>query len=60
MILTLEKKYGVTFQYNATRYGTDLYNVKFGPDEKIEDVMEILHQLIGIQYIIKGKSIIVK
>ena len=60
MILTLEKKYGVTFQYNATRYGTDLYNVKFGPDEKIEDVMEILHQLIGIQYIINGKSIIVK
>ena len=60
MIFTLEKKYGVTFEYNATRYGTDLYNVKFGPDEKIEDVMEILHQLIGIQYIIKGNSIIVK
>lgn len=60
MILTLEKKYGVTFQYNATRYGTDLYNVKFGPDEKIEDVMEILHQLIGIQYIINEKNVIVK
>ena len=27
MILTLEKKYGVTFQYNATRYGTDLYKM---------------------------------
>lgn len=60
MILTLEKKYGVTFQYNATRYGTDLYNVKFAPDETIENVMEILHQLIGIQYIINEKNVIIK
>lgn len=60
MILTLEKKYGVTFQYNATRYGNDLYNVKFAPDETIENVMEILHQLIGIQYIINEKNVIVK
>lgn len=60
MILMLEKKYGVTFQYNATRYGNDLYNVKFAPDETIENVMEILHQLIGIQYIINEKNVIVK
>lgn len=60
MILTLEKKYGVTFQYNATRYGNDLYNVKFAPDETIENVMEILHQLIGIQYIINEKNVIIK
>lgn len=60
MILTLEKKYGVTFQYNATRYRNDLYNVKFAPNETIENVMEILHQLIGIQYIINEKNVIVK
>lgn len=60
MILTLEKKYGVTFQYNATRYRNDLYNVKFAPNETIENVMEILHQLIGIQYIIREKNVIVK
>lgn len=60
LVSTLEKKYGVTFQYNATRYGNDLYHVKFAPDETIEDVMEILHQLMGIQYAIKGNNIIVK
>ena len=60
MIHALEKKYGMTFQYNATRYGDDLYNVKFAPDETIENIMEILHQLIGIQYTINGKDVIVK
>lgn len=60
MVSTLEKKYGVTFQYNATQYGNELYNVKFAPTESIEDVMEILRQLIGIQYIIKEKHIILK
>lgn len=60
MIHALEKKYGMTFQYNATRYGDDLYNVKFAPDETIENIMEILHQLIGIQYTINGKNVIVK
>lgn len=60
MISTLEKKYGVTFQYNATRYGNELYNVKFAPTESIEEVMEILRQLIGVQYIIREKNIILK
>lgn len=60
MISTLEKKYGVTFQYNATQYGNELYNVKFAPTESIEDVMEILRQLIGIQYIIRENHIILK
>jgi hypothetical protein len=56
----LEKKYGVTFLYNSTRYENDLYCIKFAPDETIEDVMEILHQLMNIQYTIKGNHIIVK
>ena len=60
MISTLEKKYGVTFQYNATQYGNALYNVKFAPSESIEEVMEILRQLIGIQYIIRQNHIILK
>lgn len=53
MIRTLERKYGVIFQCNVTRYGAGLYNVKFAPDEDIREVMEILRQLIGIKYIIK-------
>ncbi len=60
LVSTLEKKYGVTFQYNANRYGNDLYHVKFAPDETIGDVMEILHQLMGIRYAIKENNIIVK
>lgn len=60
LVSTLEKKYGVTFQYNATRYGNDVYHVKFAPGETIGDVMEVLHQLAGIRYAINGNNVIVK
>lgn len=60
IISTIEKKYGVIIHYNSTRYGYDLYNIKFSPDESIENVMNILHQLIEIKYTIQGKHIIIK
>lgn len=60
IISTIERKYGVTFQYTSSRYINNLYNLKFAPSESIENVMEILHQLIGIDYKIIDKSIIIK
>lgn len=60
LVIELEKKYGVTFLYNSIHYEDDLYCIKFAPDETIEDVMEILHQLMGIQYTIKDNHVIVK
>ena len=56
----LERKYGVTFQYNSSLFKEDLYNLKFSPNETIENVMVILEQLIGIDYKIINKSIIIK
>ena len=62
IISTLERKYGVVFQYNSNcyKYNDELYNLKFLPDETIENVMSILQQLMGIDYKIMGKSIIIK
>ena len=60
ILSTIEKKYGVTFQYNSSHFKDDLYNLKFSPDETIENVMAILQQLIGIDYKIINKSIIIK
>lgn len=62
IISTLERKYGVVFQYNSNcyKYNDELYNIKFLPDETIENVMSILQQLIGVDYKIIGKSIIIK
>lgn len=60
IVSTLEKRYDVTVQYNASHFENDLYNVKFAPDETIEDVMNILGQLIDAKYKIEGKNILVK
>lgn len=59
IVSALERKYGVTFQYDISRFnGT--YNVKFAPDETIYGVMDILQCLIGFEYNICDKYIIVK
>ena len=61
IVKTIERKYGVTFQYNSNLFKDEKYNLKFSPDETIEDVMTIIKQLIGIDYkIINKKSIIIK
>lgn len=59
LVSSLEKKYNVKFQYNATKYENDLYCVKFSPDETIEEVMNILNKLIGIKYTIIDNVIVV-
>ena len=58
IISDLEKKYGVIFQYNSSSIGSELYNIKFNQNESIEQVMEVLQQLIGINYQIKENHII--
>ncbi len=50
LVITLERKYNVVIHYDAQQYKDYKYNVKFAPDESIEDVMNVLSQLIGITY----------
>lgn len=56
----LERKYGVTVQYNAAKYMNGRYNVKFAPSETLEEALEVLKELLGIDYMIKGNVIYVK
>ena len=60
MISTLERKYGVVFQYSVRTDEDKLYNMKFSSKDSIEDVMFVMQQLVGIQYVINGKRIIIK
>lgn len=59
LIASLERKFNVTIHYNSQKYASEYYNVKFSPDETIEDVLNILNQLVGIQYKIKGKIVFI-
>ena len=60
IVATLEKKFSVIIYYNASRYGKELYNLKFTPNETLEDVMEILKLLLDVNYKIVNNSVIIK
>lgn len=57
ILIALERKYNVTFQYDTTLYENHKYNVKFMPGETVVEAMEVLRQLIGIKYTIQGSNI---
>lgn len=59
LIASLERKFNVTIHYNSRKYAGGYYNVKFSPDENLEDVLNVLRQLVGIQYTVKGKVIFI-
>lgn len=59
LILILERKFNVTIHYNSQKYMDAGYNVKFSPRESLEDILDILSELIGIRYSIKGKTVII-
>lgn len=59
LVASLERKFNVTIHYNSQKYAEESYNVKFSPNETLEDVLNVLHQLIGIRYTVKGKVVFI-
>lgn len=59
LIASLERKFNVTVYYNSRKYADAYYNVKFAPDETLEDVLNVLKQLVGIQYKIKDQVVFI-
>lgn len=59
LMVSLERKFNVTVHYNSLKFAGEYYNVKFSPDEKLEDVLNVLQQLVGIHYKIKGKVVFI-
>nr|WP_242506821.1 FecR family protein [Parabacteroides goldsteinii] len=59
LMTSLERKFNVTIHYNSHKYASEYYNVKFSPDEKLEDVLTILQQLVGIRYKVKGNVVFI-
>lgn len=59
LLRSLERRYNVTIQSDSRKYAGRHYNVKFSPHETVADAMDILQQLIGIQYKIEGNQIFI-
>lgn len=47
VLSTLERRYAVTFQYNASSFNDDKYNFRFRENSGIEDVMSIIREVVG-------------
>ena len=59
LMASLERKFNVTIHYNSQKYAGEYYNVKFSPDETLEDVLNVLRQLVGIRYTVKGRVVFI-
>lgn len=59
LMASLERKFNVTIHYSSQKYANECYNVKFSPDESLEEVLKILQQLVGIHYKVKGKTVFI-
>lgn len=47
VLTTLERRYAITFQYNANFLNEDKYNFRFREKSTIEDVMAIIQEVVG-------------
>ena len=59
LMSSLERRFNVTIHYNSQKYAGESYNVKFAPHETLEDVLNVLHQLVGIHYKIKENVVFI-
>lgn len=47
ILLTLERRFDITFQYNTNLFTDDKYNFSFGKNTDIEEVMEVMKEVTG-------------
>lgn len=59
LIKSLERKYDVVIHYDAHKYANNYYNVKFAPDESIEDALNVLKQLAGFRFKIEDNVVFI-
>ena len=61
ILTTLERRYAVTFQYNANLFNADKYNFRFREKSTIEEILAILQEVAGgFDYRLEGDICYVK
>lgn len=56
ILLTLERRYDVKFQYNADLFNDDKYNFRFPEKSNITEIMSIIQEVVGnFKYRIDGE-----
>ncbi|MBR8704474.1 FecR family protein [Bacteroides pyogenes] len=61
VLSTLERRYAVTFQYNASSFNNDRYNFRFREKSDIGDIMAIIREVVGgFTYKMEGDTCYIK
>ena len=61
VLSTLERRYGITFQYNASLFGENKYNFHFREKSSLEEIMEVMQEVVGgFDYKIQEKICYIK
>lgn len=47
MMITLQRKYNITIQYNEARFNNDKYNFRFSEKATIQEVFAVMKEVIG-------------
>lgn len=50
IVQTIERRFGVTVNYEIGRYQGRTFTTKFNPEEELEQVLDILQKMIGFRY----------
>ena len=43
----MERRYAMTFQYNANLFNDDKYNFRFRENSSIKEVMDVMQEVVG-------------
>lgn len=61
ILTTLERRYGIIFQYNSSLFNEDKYNFRFRDKASIEEIMAIIQEVVGgFNYKIDGDVCYIK
>lgn len=59
LMVSLERKFNITIHYNSMKFAKGSYNVKFAPEETLEDVLRVVGQLTGMHYTVNGNVVVI-
>ena len=61
ILSTLERRYAITFQYNANLFNEDKYNFRFRENSSVKEIMEVMQEVVwGFDYKIQEKICYIK
>ena len=57
IIDTIERRFGVTVNYEAMRFEERTFTIRFAPGEDLGRVLDVLKEIVGFRYRINGKTV---